>query len=308
MIIEQVKEMKKMKRILVGCILIMTIFMTGCVEQQGDDQQDNIDTSIEEGTLKLKITDKPGDLDIIYANVTISKVQVHIANATDDEDENEDEEEIENIDEYDDGFIADGDGPYFVDVGEDILFEGNATAGFTKPYNWTWDFGDGTISYEQNATHNYSAIGEYIVNLTVTNDSGNGVSDWYITTATIGEIEDNDDASTAGWYTIVNESQEFDLIALQNVTDVLGENNLSAGKYTQIRLNVEQAVITINNSGEIEINDMMIPSGTVKLIKAFWIYENETTELTLDFDVYESVHQTGNDKFIMRPTIKVIEG
>jgi len=286
----------------------MAIFMTGCIEQQGDDQQDNIDTSIGEGTLKLKITDKPGDLDIIYANVTISKVQVHIANATDDEDENEDEEEIENIDEYDDGFIANGDGPYFGDFGEDILFEGNATAGFTKPYNWTWDFGDGTISYEQNAIHNYSANGEYIVNLTVTNDSGNGVSDWYITTATIGEIEDNDDTSTAGWYTIVNESQEFDLIALQNVTDVLGENNLSAGKYTQIRLNVEQAVITINNSGEIEINDMMIPSGTVKLIKAFWIHEDETTELTLDFDVYESVHQTGNDKFIMRPTIKVIEG
>lgn len=300
--------MKKVKRILVGCILIMAIFMTGCVEQQGDDQQDNIDASIGEGTLKLKITDKPGDLDIIYANVTISTVQVHRANATDDEDENEDEGEIENIDEYDDGFIADGDGPYFGDVGEDILFEGNATAGFTKPYNWTWDFSDGTISYEQNATHNYSANGEYIVNLTVTNDSGNGVSDWYITTVTIGEIEDNDDTSTAGWYTIVNESQEFDLIALQNVTDVLGENNLSAGKYTQIRLNVEQAVITINNSGKIEINDMMIPSGTVKLIKAFWIHENETTELTLDFDVYESVHQTGNNKFIMRPTIKVIEG
>jgi PKD repeat protein len=294
--------MHKYKTIIVGSIIIMAMFMTGCVEQQ-----DDIDTQVGEGNLKLKLTDKPGDLDIIYANVTISNVMVHKANADNDEEEDNDNE-IENIDEYDDGFISDGNGPYFGDVGEDILFEGNATEGLDEPYNWSWDFGDGEISYEQNATHNYSSDGEYIVNLTVTNDSGNGVSDWYITTAMIGEIDDDEDNSTAGWYTIVNESQTFDLIALQNVTEVLGENILSVGKYTQIRLTVEEAEITINNSGTKEVHDMKIPSSKVKLVKSFWIYENETTELTLDFDVYESVHQTGNNKFIMKPTIKIIEG
>jgi hypothetical protein len=282
----------------------MAIFITGCVEQQED-----IDTQVGEGTLQLKITDKPGDLDIIYANVTISNVQVHKADADNyEEEENDNDDEIDNIDEYDDGFIANGDGPYFGDVGEDILFEGNATEGLDEPYNWSWNFGDGNISYEQNATHNYSSDGEYVVNLTVTNDSGNGVLDWYITTATIGEIDDDEDTSTAGWYIIVNESQTFDLIELQNVTEVLGENTLSVGKYTQIRLTVEEAEITINNSGTIETHDMDIPSNKVKLIKSFWINEDETTELTLDFDVYESVHQTGNNKFIMKPTIKVIQG
>ena len=297
----------KIKTILVGSIIILAIFMSGCVEQQNE-QQDNVDTKVGDGTLQLKITDKPGDLNIIHANVTISTIQVHKADADNDEEEDEnDDEEIENIDEYDDGFITVADGPYFGDIGEDITFEGNATEGLDEPYNWTWDFGDGDISYEKNETHNYSIDGEYIVNLTVTNNSGNGVSDWYITTATIGIIDD-DDTSTAGWYTIIEESQEFDLIELQNVTDILGEENLSAGKYTQIRLTVEQAEITINNSGTIEVHDMKIPSNKVKLIKAFWIYENETTELTLDFDVYESVHQTGNNKFIMKPTIKIIQG
>ena len=297
----------KIKTILVGSIIILAIFMSGCVEQQNE-QQDNVDTKVGDGTLQLKITDKPGDLDIIHANVTISTIQVHKADADNYEEEDKnDDEEIENIDEYDDGFIAEADGPYFGDIGEDITFEGNATEGLDEPYNWTWDFGDGDISYEKNEIHNYSIDGEYIVNLTVTNNSGNGVSDWYITTATIGIIDD-DDTSTAGWYTIIEESQEFDLIELQNVTDILGEENLSAGKYTQIRLTVEQAEITINNSGTIEVHDMKIPSNKVKLIKAFWIYENETTELTLDFDVYESVHQTGNNKFIMKPTIKIIQG
>ena len=95
------------------------------------------------------------------------------------------------------------------------------------------------------------------------------------------------------------------MISLQNVTDLLGEKNLSTGKYTQIRLNITEANITINNSGKIEVYNLKIPSNKVKLIKAFWIYKNETTTLTLDFDVYESVHKVGKDKYIMRPTIKV---
>ena len=286
-------EMKKLLIIGVIIVLVATSFFSGCVETGSV------------GTLRLQITDKPGDLDILYANVTISMIQVHKSGADDEDEEEENEEEDENEDEYDDGFVANGTGPYFGDVGDDILFEGNATAGFTTPYNWTWDFGDGNISYEQNATHNYSKEGVYVVSLNVTDD--NGVMDWYNTTATIGDIDDDDDNSTAGWYTIVNESQTFDLMALQDVKELLGQKNLSAGKYTQIRLTVEKAEITINNSGEIEVHDLKIPSNKVKLIKSFWIYEDEATVLTLDFDVYESVHKAGKDKYIMRPTIKVIQ-
>ena len=36
--------------------------------------------------------------------------------------------------------------------------------------------------------------------------------------------------------------------------------------------------------------------------------ESQTLILTLDFDVQKSVHQTGNDKYIFKPTIKVIQG
>ncbi|MCU0849709.1 MAG: PKD domain-containing protein [Candidatus Thermoplasmatota archaeon] len=38
--------------------------------------------------------------------------------------------------------------------------------------NWNWSFGDGTYSEEQNVTHNYSAIGTYVVNLTLENGQG----------------------------------------------------------------------------------------------------------------------------------------
>lgn len=113
-----------------------------------------------------------------------------------------------------------------------------------------------------------------------------------------------DENGTLGeWITIVDEPQTFDLIALQNVTELFGEANLSAGWYTQIRLHVDQALVTIDG----EQYDLRIPSKKVKLIKPWKIEDNETLILTLDFDVQKSVHQTGNGKYVLRPTIKVVQ-
>ena len=118
-----------------------------------------------------------------------------------------------------------------------------------------------------------------------------------------GNDSGNETNGTAGWYTVVNTTQTFDLIALQDVTALWGSANLSAGWYTQIRLYVDEAVLTIDG---IEYN-CTIPSHVIKLIKPFNITANETTTLILDFDVQKSVHETGNGKYIFKPTIKVIQ-
>ncbi len=117
-----------------------------------------------------------------------------------------------------------------------------------------------------------------------------------------GDNENEDNDSIAGWYTIVNESQTFDLIKLKNLTEVLGEVNLSVGIYTQIRLYVEKALITIDG---VEY-DLEIPSKKVKIVSNFLIFEDETTVLLLDFDVHKYVHRADNDKYILKPTIKLI--
>jgi hypothetical protein len=283
--------MKKLFVIGIMLIFVGTSFFSGCVE------------TLTVGTLRLQITDKPGDLDIIHANITISMIMVHKSGAGDDN--NDEAEEYENIDDFNDGFLAGGYGPFSAEIGEDIDFNGTASGG-VEPYNYTWNFGDGNSLYGQNVSYNYSNNGTYTVNLTVKDNDTESKVDWYVTYAKIGD--DGDDNSTGGWHTIVNESKTFDLIALQNATALLGEKNLSTGKYTQIRLIVEQAIITINNSsGKREELNLKIPSNKVKLIKPFWIYSNETTVLTLDFEVNKSIHKTGKDKYIMKPTIKVIQ-
>jgi len=109
--------------------------------------------------------------------------------------------------------------------------------------------------------------------------------------------------STAEWVTVINESQQFDLIELENVTDILATRDLEVGIYTQIRLHIAEALVTID---DVQYN-LEIPSKTVKLVNQFIIEPDETTTLILDFDIQESVHQTGSDKYILQPTIQVIE-
>lgn len=45
---------------------------------------------------------------------------------------------------------------------------GSIWGGVGQPKNWTWDFGDGSVSYEPSPTHQYATDGKYEVTLTIT--------------------------------------------------------------------------------------------------------------------------------------------
>jgi len=109
--------------------------------------------------------------------------------------------------------------------------------------------------------------------------------------------------TTAGWYTIENESKSYDLINLTGVKAFFGSANLSVGMYTQIRLTVDQCVITINGT---EYN-CTVPSKAIKLIKPFVIKANQTTTLTMDFDAQQSISETGSHKYMFKPVIKITQ-
>lgn len=108
--------------------------------------------------------------------------------------------------------------------------------------------------------------------------------------------------STVGWYTVAEGPNTYDLIDIKDVKEFLGSAELSSGIYTQIRLHIDEAKATIDN---VEYN-LTVPSSSIKLVSGFWINESQTTTLTLDFDVNESIHKTGNDQYILQPTIRVI--
>jgi nitrous oxidase accessory protein len=81
---------------------------------------------------------------------------------------------------------ANANGPYNGSVAEGIQFIGFACGG-TPPYNWSWTFGDGLASNEQNPVHSYSSARFYIVWVTV-QDNKTNIS----THGTFAEIKWND--------------------------------------------------------------------------------------------------------------------
>jgi PKD repeat protein len=62
---------------------------------------------------------------------------------------------------------VDAGGPYTCNLGQSILFNGSAAGGL-PPYSYSWDFGDGNTSSEQNPHHTYHTAGLFTVTLEVT--------------------------------------------------------------------------------------------------------------------------------------------
>lgn len=58
------------------------------------------------------------------------------------------------------------------EVTDEVSFTDESTG---SPTTWCWDFGDGTISNEQNPTHSYELPGTYDVTLTITNGTSGDV-------------------------------------------------------------------------------------------------------------------------------------
>ncbi len=125
------------------------------------------------------------------------------------------------------------------------------------------------------------------------------------------EQDENDED---GWITVLSdtlavEERTFNLMDLVNgVYATLGEIELEAGTYTQIRIMLESANLVVDG----EPQDLSIPSGYqsgIKLVDNFKVNPNVITELTVDFDVARSLHEAppGSGNYILRPTIRLVQ-
>ena len=109
-----------------------------------------------------------------------------------------------------------------------------------------------------------------------------------------------------------------DLKKLETSEDVLGSAGLPTGHYTQVRLVVQSATLFFDNastgsacapniappagaSAPIEI-----PSGEVKLNREFDITSSSSTTMLIDFDGNQSIHATGNGRYMMSPVISIL--
>ncbi len=112
------------------------------------------------------------------------------------------------------------------------------------------------------------------------------------------------------WVTIVGAPPSFDLMeVLDGVEVVLGSANVTAGKYTQIRMEVDQVTVVTTAGDSITAE---IPSGTLKIVRPFTVEPGGTTVLILDFDGEKSLILPGKDlaaakeRAIFKPVVKLL--
>jgi hypothetical protein len=133
----------------------------------------------------------------------------------------------------------------------------------------------------------------------------------YSANVTLTKVEvhmasDNVSGNESGWTKIfeVEDGVTFDLFEVIEKPCVLGSDNVTAGKYTQIRVYV-QGVEGLTKDMEPYKAD--VPNGILKFVRSFDVEDGVTTILTLDFDGDKSLVMTGKEgKFLFKPVVKLL--
>ena len=94
----------------------------------------------------------------------------------------------------------------------------------------------------------------------------------------------------------------FDLLEIIGIEQYLGANEVTAGKYTQVRLVVDAIQVALGGG---KLQDATVPSKELKIVHPFNVIAGETTALTLDFEADKMVTVTGANKIIVKPVVKL---
>ncbi len=127
----------------------------------------------------------------------------------------------------------------------------------------------------------------------------------------VGKDGDASKIEEKSWRRITSTPGTFDLLSLQNdVTAPLGEIEVD-GKITQIRLFIDpngKNEVVLKTGETCKLDVASVDSTGIKInhpFKAIDAVDGQTTKVVVDFDVKESVDQTGGCAFTLKPVIKI---
>lgn len=106
-----------------------------------------------------------------------------------------------------------------------------------------------------------------------------------------------------GWVTVSSVQKTYDLLQLkaQDKQELLADAQLKEGTYNQLSLDISRVVVT-DASGT---HEAKLPSGELKINGNLVVERNSTSTATFDFIADESLHITGNGKYIMAPVVQM---
>ena len=110
----------------------------------------------------------------------------------------------------------------------------------------------------------------------------------------------------AGWISLPISDGTFDLMVLDATSwaEIISTTEIAAGNYNKFRFDVTGAQVTTESG----VYEAEVPSGTIKVNVPFIVYEDGTTEVTIEVDPEASLKVTGNKdnpKYKLNPVLKV---
>lgn len=123
-----------------------------------------------------------------------------------------------------------------------------------------------------------------------------GLEHVYVTISSI-QVEKDDDSIITLW----EDTETYDLLALQDVEELMVDVDLEAGTYTAVIIEIDAVSIVINGrTFDLSIN----PGLEVRIPVTFTITDEGNCEVVLDFEADSSLDGYG-DQFIFLPVISV---
>lgn len=97
----------------------------------------------------------------------------------------------------------------------------------------------------------------------------------------------------------------IDLMQFQNgaSTEIVPPTALAAGTYTQVRFGVASGTLVVDG---VEY-PLEVPSDKLRTDKSFDLLEGGAVDLTVDFDLSQSIVVTGNGKYQLKPVLHLVE-
>src|SRR3989344_2846968 len=109
-------------------------------------------------------------------------------------------------------------------------------------------------------------------------------------------------SAAEGWVEVSSAQKTYDLLQLkaENKNELMADVQIDEGTYDQIRLGISSVVVTDANG----THEAKLPSNELKITGKLVVEANSTAAATFDFIADESLHVTGNGKYVMAPVVE----
>jgi len=177
--------------------------------------------------------------------------------------------------------------------GQYTYFNDMSTTPSSPIVNWTWNLGDGHVTWSKDVSHIYSTKGEFLVTLTVTDDEG--VSNTTIRWISVAKDETPPQVVLEGAISSVNTSQAVTVAAM--VSDPVGIDSVTLHYLVN---NGTENVVQMTPQGSPNNYAAQIPGLNHTAIVTYWIVATDNEQNNYSTGHYEiSVVAPGDSTLIL---------